>query len=284
MRSSLSRHAALIVAVIALVLSFTGAGEAARKAVVAQLRPGAPVHLDARGKIPARALPFTVSSKPRGGALLRLGKDRRFPAAALPRRVRDAARLGGRPASTYRSKCPDDTVELGTWCLMTSVVDVDRADIGKNDYAFAERSCAKLGGYVPSAGQLMAAADTVKLSSTIDDKPLTAAIDMDPSNGLKDQREMSSTLVTVTSGASASGSLGVTQGSKGDPRQGEPDPIPVPADPMPSTLQYVTVFDNADKGGFAGSKPVSQPERFRCAFNKTAGSAGVELANHRSSR
>jgi hypothetical protein len=167
---------------------------------------------------------------------------------------------------------------------MSSVVDVDRADIGKNDFAFAERTCTRLGGYVPSAGQLMGAADGVKLSSTIDDKPLTAAIDMDPSNGLKDQREMSSTLVTVNSGSTASGSLGVTQGSKGDPKQGEPDPIPAPADPLPSTLQYVTVFDNGDRGGFAGSKPVGQPERFRCAFNKTAGSQGVELANLRRPR
>ena len=257
--------AALVVAVIALVLSFTGAGEAARKAVEARLKPGQVVRLDKRAKVPAAAIP-------------------RLPASALPKRVRDSARLAGKPASAYRAKCPDDTAELGTWCLMTGVVDIDRADIGRNDYAFAERTCASLGGYVPSAGQLIAAADVVKLSSTIDDAPLTASIDMDPTNGLKDQREMSSTLVTVTSGSSASGSLGVTQGSKGDQRQGEPDPIPVPSDPMPSTLQYVTVFDNANKGGFAGSKPVSQPERFRCAFNKTAGSAGVELARVRRTR
>jgi hypothetical protein len=278
MKSSLSRHVALVVAVLALVLASTGWADAARKAVVAKLSPGSTLRLDSHGKVPKDALPFTVSRKPRRGALLRLGRNKRFPAAAIPR-VRDSARLAGRPASTYRAKCPEDTVDLGTWCLMNNVVTLDKDEVGKNDYAFAEESCDKLGGYVPTAGQLIGAADQVKLSSTIDDRRLTALIDQDPSDGLKDQREMSSTLVTTTAGATAAGSLGVTQGSKGDPRQGEPDPVPVPSDPYPSTLQYVTVFDNGNKGGFAGSKPVGQPERFRCAFNKTAGLAGVEVSN-----
>jgi hypothetical protein len=42
----------------------------------------------------------------------------------------------------------------------------------------------------------------------------------------------------------------------------------------PETLQYVTVYDNKNKGGFAGSKPVGQAENFRCAFNKAQGSSG----------
>jgi hypothetical protein len=33
----------------------------------------------------------------------------------------------------------------------------------------------------------------------------------------------------------------------------------------------VTVYSNFQKGGFAGSEPVSQPENFRCAYNKTQG-------------
>ncbi len=33
----------------------------------------------------------------------------------------------------------------------------------------------------------------------------------------------------------------------------------------------MTVYDNKDKGGFSGSKPVSQPEDFRCAYNKRQG-------------
>jgi hypothetical protein len=56
--------------------------------------------------------------------------------------------------------------------------------------------------------------------------------------------------------------------------------VPVPSDPSPSTLQYVTVFDNGNKGGFAGSKPVGQPERFRCAYNRAPGSQGVSIAKY----
>jgi hypothetical protein len=133
------------------------------------------------------------------------------------------------------------------------------------------------GGFLPSADELLSAADEVKLVSTIDDSVVTASVDEDPTDGLKDRREMSSTLITTSAGSTAAGSLGVTQGSKGDPKQGEPDPVPVPKDPAPSTLQYVTVFDNRNKGGFAGGKPVGQPESFRCAFNKAQRGAAVEL-------
>ena len=45
----------------------------------------------------------------------------------------------------------------------------------------------------------------------------------------------------------------------------------MPANPMPKSLQYVTVYDNGDQGGFAGSKPVSAPETFRCGFMKLQG-------------
>lgn len=38
-----------------------------------------------------------------------------------------------------------------------------------------------------------------------------------------------------------------------------------------STLQYVTVYSNHTKGGFAGSEPVGNPENFRCAFNLRQG-------------
>jgi hypothetical protein len=93
-------------------------------------------------------------------------------------------------------------------------------------------------------------------------------VDKDSTDGLKDRREMTSSLVTTAAGASAAGSQGVTTGSKGNPNQGEPDPVPVPANPQPGTLQYVTVYDNHNLGGFAGSKPVSEPEDFRCAWAK----------------
>ena len=90
----------------------------------------------------------------------------------------------------------------------------------------------------------------------------------------KDRREMSATLTTTAAGSRAAGSQGVTEGSRGDPRAGETDPVPQPANPSPETLQYVTVYDNRNQGGFAGSKPVGQAENFRCAFNKAQGSSG----------
>ncbi len=250
MRTSL-RHAPLVLATLALVGSFTGVGEAARKILRDAHRPGAVVRLDRHGRIAA---------------------------SQLPRRV-NAARLGGAPPSAYLGACPEDTVEFDRWCVMSATVQLDRADVGKNDLAWAQQYCAHIGGYVPSAGQLIGVADRIQLSGTLDDSELNAAIDEDPSDGLKDRREMTSTLVTVASGSSAAGSTGVTQGSTGDPRVGEPAPIPQPADPYPSTLQYVTVFDNGDKGGFGGSKPVSQPERFRCAFEKTESHTGSQISS-----
>ena len=84
---------------------------------------------------------------------------------------------------------------------------------------------------------------------------------------------MSATLITTAAGSDAAGSEGVSVGSTGDPRQGEPNPTPFPANPQPETLQYVTVYDNGNAGGFAGSEPVSRPENFRCAFDKIPGAA-----------
>ena len=96
----------------------------------------------------------------------------------------------------------------------------------------------------------------------------TAGVDTDPSDGLSDRREMSSTLVTTQGGATSAGALGVSEGSRGNPKTGEPNPVVVPAVPAPETLQYVTVVDNGNHGGFAGSRPVGQAESFRCAYDK----------------
>jgi hypothetical protein len=156
---------------------------------------------------------------------------------------------------------------------MSATYPVSNDEIGRNDYFFATQKCVSLGGWLPTAGQLVGAAARVKLNSTITDNATSAATDEYPADGLKDKREMSSTLVTTAAGSSAAGSEGVSEGSRGDPGPGEPDPVPAPADPGPATLQYVTVYDNGNKGGFAGSKPVSQPEAFRCAFAKRPGAA-----------
>jgi hypothetical protein len=154
----------------------------------------------------------------------------------------DGAELGvellqARGVRDLTDNCDPQTVDLGTWCLQTSTYPLDNADIGRNDYFFATRKCVEAGGFVPTAAQLIGAADRVKLSSTIDDARLTATIDVDPSDGLKDRREMSATLITTQAGSSAAGSQGVTEGSRGDPRADEPDPVPLPANPSPESLQ-----------------------------------------------
>lgn len=243
-----------IAIVLALVAVFAGAivvagDSTASDDAAAAAKARGPVKLDKRGKVPANLLP------------------------KVPR-ARNADRLGGKAPKTYVDQCSPDTVDLGTICLMSNPYPLDKTDIGKNDYFYASQKCVELGGYLPTAAQLVGAADRVKLSSTIDDDQLTASIDLDPSDGLKDRREMSSTLVTTAAGGRSAGSQGVTEGSRGDPRAGEPDPVPQPANPSPETLQYVTVYDNRDRGGFAGAKPVGQPENFRCVFNKAQGNAG----------
>jgi hypothetical protein len=248
--------AAIGISLLALVVSMTGVSEAVRRG----LFPGA-------------------STKPRPYGVLRLGKNKKFTARAIPkvRAARRADRLGGKRARQLVGSCAPDTVDLGSWCLMNGPYGVTKEEIGKNNYFFATQKCAELGGYLPTAGELIGAAERVKLASTIGDSQLTASIDLDATDGLKDRREMSSTLVTVTAGSSAAGSVGVSEGSKGDPKQGEPDPVPQPANPSPDTLQYVTVYDNGNKGGFGGAKPIAQPELFRCAFSKTEQGAAEEI-------
>lgn len=243
---------ALIVSLIALVFSTTGLASAARHAVISAVA-GHP-----------------ISSKPRAGGLLLLGKNRKFPASAIPT-VKNATRIGGKTSEQLTGTCPPATVDLGTWCLQTAPFPVTNADAGKNNYMFASKACVAEGGWLPTAAQLIGAASRVKLESTIHDSQLTATIPLDPSRGLKDQREMSSTLVTTEAGSSAAGFEGVSDGATGNPRQGQPNPVPLPSNPLPESLQYVTVYSNGTKGGFAGSEPVTSPENFRCAFNKAPG-------------
>jgi hypothetical protein len=160
---------------------------------------------------------------------------------------------------------------MGTWCLARLPFAPQAWQVGKTNYFFATQKCESLGGYLPSAGELIGAAPKVGLESTINDNPATALVQTDPTVGLKDQREMSSTLVTTAAGSDAAGSEGVSKGATGNPQTGQPNPTPQPADPDPETLQYVTVYDNHNRGGFAGSEPVSNPENFRCAWNKVPG-------------
>jgi hypothetical protein len=243
---------AMVVAVIALVLSSTGLADAARHAVIAAI-DGHP-----------------ISSKPHPGGILVLGKNRKFPASAIPT-VTNAKELGGKTATDLEGTCPPDTVSLGSWCMETAPYSLTNADVGKNNFIWASKKCEEEGGWLPSASELLGAAARVRLESTIHDSLLTATVDEDPTRGLKDEREMSSTLVTTEAGSQAAGFEGVSEGATGDPRQGQANPTPLPANPLPESLQYVTVYSNGQKGGFAGSEPVIDPENFRCAYNKTPG-------------
>ncbi len=233
--TNLAAWSALVLALFALVFSGAGASFAAK------VLPG-------------------PSVKPKKFGLLRLNAKKKFPASVLPATVFD--------------RCSPETVKIGTVCMMTNPYPLEKGEIGKNDYFFATQKCASLGGYLPTAAQLIGAAKRVKLAGRVDDNEVTASTDVDPTDGLKDRREMSATLTTTASGGRAAGSIGVSDVSRGDPKAGEPDPIPLPADPAPGTLHYVTVYDNANRGGFAGGKPVNQPENFRCAFNFAQGKAG----------
>lgn len=242
----------MLVALVALVLSTTGLADAARRAVLSSIA-GHP-----------------ISATPHAGGVLLLGRNRKFPASAIPT-VHNASRVGGKTAEQLAGSCPPATVDLGSWCLDTAPYPLTNAEAGKNNFIWASKACAAEGGWLPSAGELLGAAERVKLESTIHDSPLTATVPLDPTRGLKDEREMSSTLVTTEAGQAAAGFEGVSEGATGNPRQGQANPIPLPADPLPESLQYVTVYSNGQKGGFAGSEPVINPENFRCAFNKTPG-------------
>lgn len=243
---------ALIISLVALVFSTTGLADAAMHAVVTAFA-GHP-----------------VSARPRPNGVLLLGRNAKFPASAIPT-VRNASRVDGRTAEEIAGTCPPATVDLGTWCLESAPFPLTKQQVGKNDFIFASKACEHDGGWLPSASELLGGADRVKLESTIHDSQLTTTINLDPSRGLKDEREMSSTLVTTEAGSAAAGFEGVSEGATGNPRQGQANPVPLPANPLPESLQYVTIYSNGQKGGFAGSEPVSKAENFRCGYSKAPG-------------
>jgi hypothetical protein len=167
--------------------------------------------------------------------------------------------------------CPvSGAIDLGSWCLEGSTFKVPTAEAGQNDYVYASQKCVEEGGWLPTAAQLIGAAPEAALKSTIDDDSGTSGASEFPeaANGIKDEREMTADLFTTGAGSRSAGSEGVTAGAKGTGNVGEPDPVPVPAEPLPETLDYVTVYDNHNLGGFAGGEPVGKAENFRCAYAK----------------
>ncbi|MDO8186552.1 hypothetical protein Q5424_23095 [Conexibacter sp. JD483] len=268
-------RSALVVASLALLLSTSGLADAARTSVARKL-----------GTIGGHR----VSSRPAAGGILLLGRDRRFPAGAIPTvaratraatatRAANADAVGGRSLRWLTPSCPASAIDLGSWCLDETPYPVTDAQAPNADYLWASQACGDKGGWLPTAAQLIGGARKVRLVSTIHDNPDTAVVDVAPGDGLRDQREMSSTLVTTAAGAAAAGSQGVSSGSLGNPQLGQPNPVPQPATPLPGTLQYVTVYSNGQRGGFAGSEPVGQPEKFRCAYAKVPGAALKAPAN-----
>jgi hypothetical protein len=267
MRERISKNAglaALAISMLGLVLSMSGWAVAAH---LSTIKPKS----KSKSKL-TKLAGHPVSTKAYAGGILLLSSHKKFPASAIPT-VKNASELAGKTLLNLTPSCAPTTVDLGTWCLEASPYPIPNQDQGMNNYLWASQACVRAGGWLPSAAQLIGAAPRVRLESTIHDSPETAAVDQDPTNGLKDQREMSSTLVTTAAGSAAAGSEGVSAGSLGDPRTGEPNPIAAPAVPRPATLQYVTVYSDETKGGFAGSEPVSQAENFRCAYAKAPGVA-----------
>lgn len=201
-------------------------------------------------------------------------------APAKPDAAQRKAHSLSRQLAKLRVGCPiSNAVRFGSWCLESTPHAIPASDVGKNDYFYAAQACAREGGWLPSAAQLIGAAPKAPLQSTIDDDPGSSGAEElpDPNRGILDKREMTGDLFTTTAGSSAAGSEGVTVGSRGNTSTGEPDPIPMPANPEPETLDYVTVYDNHNHGGFAGGAPVSKPESFRCAY--AAGFQGKSRAS-----
>lgn len=179
-----------------------------------------------------------ATTKPEPNRVLRLDAAKRFPAEAIPTvaKAKTTGRVGRLTESRARAACSAGTVDLRTWCL-------DRNVRGTATYTAASRRCEAVGGYLPTAAELIGAAPRVRLSSRVDDHPSMALTD----GAGRDRRELSADLFTTTTGSAAAGS---------------------PANPTPAGLQAVTVYDNRNRGGFAGGASVATPERFRCAFVK----------------
>lgn len=231
--------AALLISIVALFSSLGGSAPAAKTSTTAH---------EKRADHKQNA-----AAKKKTAAL-----NKRF--ASLSKRLNEVA-----------AACPiSGAIDLGTWCLEGSTFKVPPAEAGQNDYFYAAQKCVQEGGWLPTAAQLIGAAPKVALKSTIDDDPGTSGASEFPeaSNGIKDEREMTSDLFTTAAGSRAAGAEGVTAGSKGVGNLGEPDPVPLPAEPSPETLDYVTVFDNHNMGGFAGGESVGKAENFRCAYAK----------------
>jgi hypothetical protein len=238
--------AALLVSIVALVSSMGGLAPAA--------------------KSPTESKPTATRQKEKQ----QKAKQKKEAAKQRAAAKKEAASINKR-FGEVTAACPiSGAIDLGSWCLEGSTFKVPTAEAGQNTFFYAAQKCVQEGGWLPTAAQLIGAAPVAPLKSTTDDDAGTSGASEFPeaSVGIKDEREMTSDLFTVGPGARAAGTEGVTAGSKGVGNLGEPDPFPSPAEPSPETLDYVTVYDNHNLGGFAGGEPVGKAENFRCAYAK----------------
>lgn len=211
--------------------------------------------------VPDAPRPLAEAAPPRAAAPARA----RAALAAAAAGALSAAALVAAPALAA-GDCPSGAVDAGSVCLDAGLYAVPAGDRGQDNWFYAEQACAARGGRLPTAGELVGAAPRVKLASRLDDDPAKATLDTDGSDGLRDLREMTSTLVTTRAGSEAAGSIGASEGATGDPRTGEPKPPTQPAETAPDSVQYLTVIDNGDRGGLAGALPITAPAPFRCAY------------------
>src|SRR5271157_464370 len=85
----------LVVSMLALILSASGLADAARKAVIHAIDG------------------HRITTQPYPNALLVLGKNKKFPASAIPT-VKNAQEVSGRSLTALEPSCPPSTVNLGT--------------------------------------------------------------------------------------------------------------------------------------------------------------------------
>ncbi len=226
------------------------------------MHPSAESPMARRGRDPVSYAALLV-------ALIALVAALHGEAQGRPQAHASSNQAGKTSSANLKVRCPkSNATVLGSWCLESSPHTIPAEDIGKNNYFYAAQTCVREGGWLPTAAQLIGAAPEVPLQSTLNDDPGTSGAEEFPnaSRGITDKREMSSDLFTTAAGSEAAGSEGVTAGARGNTTTGEPDPVPMPANPEPETLDYVTVYDNGNHGGFAGGEAVGQPESFRCAY------------------
>jgi hypothetical protein len=245
--------AALVVAIIALVSSMNGSAPAA--------------------KTPPAKSPTAAQKQAEKNEKKRKQTQKKKEQALKKRELAQKKQMEtlNKKVNRLAAACPvSGAIDLGSWCLEGSTFKVPASETGQNDYFYAAQKCVAEGGWLPTAAQLIGAAPKAALKSRADDDPGTSGAGEfpEPANGIKDEREMTSDLFTTGVGSRAAGSEGVSANARGVGNIGEPNPVPLPAEPSPETLDYVTVYDNHNAGGFAGGEAVGKAENFRCAYAK----------------